>query len=57
MDDGKIITTFTVFYDMIENVELNSTYRISVVQLISHRNQIKLRTSHLTQIVDKLIKS
>ena len=34
-DDGKTVMTLTVFGDMIENVELNSTYRISNVQLIS----------------------
>ena len=42
----------TVFGDMMKNAEWNSTaYRISDPQLISYRNQKKLRTSHLTEIV------
>ena len=41
------------FCDIIENVKLNSTYRKSKIQLISNRNQRKLRASHLTQIAQR----
>lgn len=45
-----IVTDMGKFCDIIENVKLNSTYRKSKIQLISNRNQRKLRASHLTQI-------
>ena len=48
-----IVTDMGKFCDIIENVKLNSTYRKSKIQLISNRNQRKLRASHLTQIAQR----